>query len=136
VRAATIPRYVRFAQQVERARRKGLHGDELVIYVRALVESYARFDGRYQTANGKWQTAGRGRGAKGDCRLQIPNGKWQTAGRGRGARGDCRLQIPDGKWQTAGRGPRPLSSAGGLERRVLVRLAGELFTIRVPQPGR
>jgi hypothetical protein len=40
VRAATIPRYFKFAQQVERAKAKGLHGAELIIYVRALLESY------------------------------------------------------------------------------------------------
>jgi hypothetical protein len=41
VRAATIPRCVRFAQQVERAKSKNVHGAELLIYTRALLESYA-----------------------------------------------------------------------------------------------
>jgi hypothetical protein len=49
-------------QQVERAKSKGLHGDELAIYVRALVESWAR-----------------SKSAADDCRLQIPNGKSQSA---------------------------------------------------------
>jgi hypothetical protein len=41
----TDPRSFRFAQQVERAKAKGLHGDELGIYVRALGESYAAKEG-------------------------------------------------------------------------------------------